>query len=208
MKLFLILFSLPFFSAIALAQQRPTPFRYVNDEAHLLSSSELLQLEKKLNHLDHDSSNQIIILTLPLNNYCYADSILQNWNIGNSTTANGEVIVVSPTDQYIAANIAVTIGLEGILSPGYRNFIILNDINPYFSQKLYLHGLTKAVEALNNQISGKEYADAQKPTTSGVLFQLLICVVVGLIFLGSKVWTGKRMPNGAIDIHQDYDSPD
>jgi uncharacterized protein len=153
---FILLLAVPF---VLFGQEFPEKSnRLVNDYTNTLSKSEVTQLELKLVAYDKESSVQIaivIINSLEENEIgSYAFQLAEKWEIGQSGTDNGALILVSMKDHKMW--IATGYGLEGTLTDALSKRIVENEMKPRFRNNDYAGGLSAASDAII-QVTRGEY---------------------------------------------------
>jgi len=165
-RLLLILF----FSLIQPAQalEIPAPTHdYVNDWAGMMSPSMKGTLETRLEQFDQQTSNQILIITLPsLEGDALEDfsiRLAQVWKPGTAEKDNGLILLVFKNDR--ALRIEVGHGLEGVVPDVRASQIIRNVITPRFKEMNYDQGFSDGIDAIISSIDGN-YQDSTTENTS------------------------------------------
>src|ERR1017187_579495 len=177
MKKYTILIFLVLIAFASRSQILPKPANptLVTDNAHLLTSEQIANLEQRLVALDDSTSNQIAIVTIPtLGNMAleeYANKMLRDWGIGTKKNNNGILILVAAQDHKI--RIEVGSGLEGAIPDVTANSIIENDLTPNFKANNYYAGLDQAITSLGQAATGEYHvqrttSDNKRP--SGFIF--------------------------------------
>lgn len=199
--LFFLLFFIPF---ISFAQIPEPTNRVVNDYAHLLSNSQVAELESRLrNFYDSTGSCILVIITPDLGDYAvadYAQRVGEKWGVGGKKYDNGLVVVVKPKNKtYGEAFIATGYGLEGALPDVSCKRIVEDYMLPYFKNEDYWGGINAALDVICPVVA-KEYTfeeiqQQNEDTDASLLVGFLFLGIVGLIlYLGIKAYRTKH-PN-------------
>ena len=121
-------------SVAARAQEFPAHVGKVNDFANVLSAAQRDQLESDLAGLEHDTSAEVAVVTVPSLGARsieeYATGLFNAWGIGKQDRDNGVLILVSPNDR--AMRLEVGYGLEPVLPDGLAGAIIRETFLPRF----------------------------------------------------------------------------
>jgi len=161
---------------------KPSPFRLVVDNAGVLSSGELQQLENKLQNFYRKSSTQIVILTIetsdgePLS--MYATEIGQRWGVGQKGQDNGIVIVAAMKDRDVF--ITNGYGVEEFIPDAIAKRIVEAYIVPNFKQSSYAKGFDEATTQIIGLLEGTFKAEdikADKKTPGGRLIFFIIIII-------------------------------
>lgn len=153
----------------------------VHDEAKILSSSKVQQLEAQLKQHEDSTSNQIAILIIPsLDGEVleeYSLRVAEKWQLGKKGKDNGVLLLIAVNDRKM--RIEVGYGLEGTLPDITCNQIIRNEIAPEFRRNDYDAGIQAGIDAITRAIAGEYVAE------EGVAFdQEEIPWFVGLFVFG------------------------
>jgi uncharacterized protein len=162
----------------------------IHDEAGVLSSGFVNQLEHSLKSGEDSTSNQIAVLVIPtLNDYPveeYALQVAEKWKLGQQGKDNGVLLLVVINDRKI--RIEVGYGLEGVLPDALANQIIRNEMAPYFRQQNYEAGIAAGTAAIQRAIAGEYTAEAQpirrkkgKGSILPFLFILALLIIISRI---------------------------
>jgi len=168
--------------------KRPTPPRLVVDYAGILSSSERMALENKLNRFNDTTSNQIlVILTNDLYGYdieTFASGIGDAWGVGQRELDNGIVVVVKPKvgNRQGLAFISVGYGLGGAIPDITAGQVVDFEMVPYFKQNNYYGGLDAATTILMELAAG-EYTSDEYAKGKSNLWSLLPLLFFIIIFI-------------------------
>src|SRR5688500_11544923 len=111
----------------------PLANKRVHDEAQVLSSHTVEQLEIQLKQYEDSTSNQIAILIInSLEGEVieeYSIRVAHNeWKLGQSKNDNGVLLLIATEDRKM--RIEVGYGLEGVLTDALTNRIIRNEMVP------------------------------------------------------------------------------
>ena len=183
--------------------EKPSPARFVNDYAGLLSESEAATLEQKLRNYQDTTSNQIAIVTVSsLDNYDiegYSIALAKKWDIGQKGKNNGILVLVAPNERKM--RIEVGYGLEGALPDGTCNKIIREVMKPYFKQNDFYGGLDEATTYIIKYASGEFKADPNdgKGKGGGGWVLAIIVVIIILIFISKFQRARNSHIGGALD---------
>jgi uncharacterized protein len=196
-KLFIL-----FFFALPLLSfgQLPIPELWgvrVHDEAKVLSSGFVNQLEQTLKSHEDSTGNQIAVLIVPslqgdvLEDYTLR--VAEAWKLGSAKNDNGVLLFIAINDR--KARIEVGEGLEGPLPDALCNQIIRNELAPYFRQDNYEAGVAASINAILKSIAGEYQAEAQpitKRRTRGGSFLSTIVILIIIIIISSIRNRGNR----------------
>ncbi|HWA33577.1 MAG TPA: TPM domain-containing protein [Cyclobacteriaceae bacterium] len=189
MKRFLIFILLLCLSPLADAQKKiPELWGHrVHDEANVLSSAAVDNLERRLKIFEDSTTNQLAVLIVsslegePIETYSI--KVVEAWKLGTEKNDNGVLLLVSIGDRKV--RIEVGQGLEGVLTDALSNRIIRNEIAPNFRRGDYEGGIVAAVDAIIKATKGEYKADnitsRRKGGRGGIgLFAVIIFVVLGV----------------------------
>ena len=194
--------------------QRPSEFKYVADNADVISDLYEEELVAKLNKFNRIGGPQILVYTTnDLHGYdisAFAQRLGRAWNIGPVNFSNGIVIVYKPGS--FGSKMEVTIesgeGIKLYISDDLCRYIIENEMKPALRISSAYDGINKAVDACISRIETKNRAaansqpqDVIKPSflrTFLVLLAILVFLVFSLIrLLNDRYTTGGRDGKGA-----------
>lgn len=186
----------------------------VVDNAEILTPEQEAQLTSKLQALEGQTTDQLVVVTLPtLGGYDIADygyRLGRHWGIGQGEANNGILLLVAPNDRMV--RIEVGYGLEGVMTDAYSSIIIRNDILPPFREGDYFRGIDAGVNAIATQLTlDPEEAQARaaemvatQEDDGGLLIIGIIFLVFGVVTVGGAVagaaagGRGRRV-SGAVD---------
>ncbi|UOQ73212.1 TPM domain-containing protein [Hymenobacter cellulosilyticus] len=129
---------------------RPTPFRFVTDQAQLLSPADAKTLEGGLRRYADKTGTQIVVVTVPsLGGRSVADygrALGQAWGIGQRDKDNGLVILLGAQEHQVT--IQAGSGLRTAITPEVTARVISQDMTPRFKQGNYFAGLRAGLNTL------------------------------------------------------------
>lgn len=176
----------------ATAQTFPALTGRVVDEARLLSPDRERQLSERLEALEAETTDQLVVVTVndlqgyPIEDYGY--QLGREWGIGQGETDNGVLLIVAPNERKV--RIEVGYGLEPILTDALSARIIHEEILPDFRQAGFESGITRGVDAIINQLTLDEAealaraAEAERPESVmvwGVLTTIGVFLLLGVM---------------------------
>ncbi|MFC6221893.1 TPM domain-containing protein [Hymenobacter artigasi] len=128
---------------------RPTPFRFVNDEAQLMQPADAKKLESGLRRYADNTGTQVVVVTVPtLGGRDVADygrAIGTAWGVGQRDKNNGIVVLLSGKEHKVT--IQPGSGLQSVITPEVTSRII-NEMTPGFKQGNYFAGLRTGLNTL------------------------------------------------------------
>lgn len=130
----------------------PNPIGYVNDFASILDSFEIINLETKIDSFEKNTSNQISIVIINMQELTeanfeqYALDLSNYWGVGTKEKNNGLTIVFSPHLRKI--RICTGIGIENIITDDICKNIMDNIMIPEFKNGNYYNGLNMSLDEL------------------------------------------------------------
>lgn len=158
----------------------------VVDNAELLSPAAEAQLTARLEALERDTTDQLVVVTIPdLGGYEIADygyQLGRHWGIGQKEANNGALLIVARDDRKV--RIEVGYGLEPILTDGFSTLVIQNEILPAFRDGDFERGISQGVSALDEQMRldpEEAKARAAKAAPKPVKVDPMAMVTIGLI---------------------------
>ena len=179
----------------AFGQETPLPelTGRVVDQADLLAPDEESQLEAFLARLEAETSVQLVVVSVPRIDGAIEDFSLrlaEAWQIGQSETDNGALVVVSQEDRRV--RIEVGYGLEAVIPDGLAGRIIRNELAPRFAAGDFAGGFGATAAAIAQAARG-EYQGAgggtgqaagRRPARRGVSTLVLVGALLLLQLLG------------------------
>jgi uncharacterized membrane protein YgcG len=130
---------------------------YVNDEAHVLSTKVVQDLNARLKKLDETESTQLVIVTLPSLNGQPLEQvsldIANNNKIGNKHLNNGILFLLAMKERSL--RIEVGRGFEGILTDLLTGSIIDHEMLPHFARGDFDQGFEQGIDKVMLAIKGQ-----------------------------------------------------
>lgn len=144
----------------------------VVDQANLLNPQQKQILTEQLHSIYRQGLAQAALVIVPTTNglpiFDYALKVADKWQLGESDTDDGLLIVMAVNDRTIY--ILTGYGLEGVLPDAAVNRIIRDNITPYFKQNDYAAGLSAGISSLEARLKADPEvlarADAQAEARS------------------------------------------
>ena len=139
----------------ALSQSFPALSGRIVDEARLLSAEREAALTTRLEALEAETGDQLVVITVndlqgyPIEDYGYR--LGRAWGIGQDEDDNGVLLIVAPNERKV--RIEVGYGLEPILTDALSARIIHDDILPAFRVGGFERGIEQGVEAIATQLT-------------------------------------------------------
>lgn len=170
---------------------------WVQDEAGILSSQTVQQLQHALQEHSDSTSNQIAVLIIKSLDGDDIDDfgvrVFKAWKLGQQGKDNGVLLVVAIDDRKV--RIEVGYGLEGSLTDLQANRIIRNEMAPRFRNNDYDGGIKASVIAILQSVQGEYTNDAPRAQRGkkqrSPLMTVLIMLAV-IIFLSRRNGGGGR----------------
>ena len=141
----------------------------VVDQARLLSPEAETALTAKLEALERDTSDQLVVVTVDslqdreIEEYGY--QLGRAWGIGQADDDNGVLLIVAPEERKV--RIEVGYGLEPVLTDALSALIIHNEILPSFREGYFERGILQGVDAIEAQLR-LDPAEAQARAAAAV----------------------------------------
>ncbi|MBX9460747.1 MAG: TPM domain-containing protein [Brevundimonas sp.] len=165
----------------------------VVDQARLLTPEKEAELTARLEALERDTSDQLVVVTLDslqgLEIEDYGYRLGRAWGIGQAEENNGVLLIVAPNERKV--RIEVGYGLEPILTDGLSALIIHNEILPSFREGRFEQGIEQGVTAVEAQlrldpVEAEARAAAADSPKAGVPVgpMIMIGVILFLMFTG------------------------
>jgi uncharacterized protein len=174
---------------------KPNPPRLVNDFANILTAEQRSHLEQMLVAYDDSSSIQVALVTVNSLDGAgiddYAIALGREWGVGNKSTNNGVVVLLSLEQGKRGVFIAPGYGLEAALSDYTCKSIIDGEMLPQFKQGNYYRGLEQGIDAILSAARGKYtapegYENRGKGKGGGKIFFLILLMILVFIFIGGR----------------------
>lgn len=183
-----------------LALEAPPLTGRVNDLARMLPPESLQRLEQRLAGFERDTSNQVVILTLPTlqgdDIDQFAIRVADAWKIGQKGRDNGVLLVIAQAERKV--RIEVGMGLQGVLPDITAGRIIRDVMRPHLKSGNYDLGINAGVESIiaatkgefkGNGQTAKKYS-AQKSSPPFITMLLGVGVAVAVFGLFSRYLGG------------------
>lgn len=126
----------------------------VVDEAHLLSVTQVAELNQLSEQVQQASTRQFVVATIPdLQGYdieTYGYQLGRAWGIGQKDANNGIILIVAPNDRKV--RIEVGYGLEPIMTDALSSQIINETIIPRFKANDMPGGIVAGAQAIAEQM--------------------------------------------------------
>lgn len=179
----------------------------VVDGARLLSPAEEQEITAKLEALERDTTDQVVVVTVEslqgheIEDYGY--QLGRAWGIGREDKDNGVLLVIAPDEKKV--RIEVGYGLEPVLTDAMSALIIQNAILPSFREGSHARGIAQGVDAIDDQLrldptealAIAEAADRPKARLP-IAVAVIIALVFGFLVLGliGSAGRGRRRRGG------------
>ncbi len=160
--------------------------------AGILSASARQSLQNDIAVLEHDTSAEIAVVTVPsLSGETveqYANALFQEWGIGKKGKNNGVLILVAPQEHRM--RIEVGYGLEPVLPDGLAGEIIRQHMTPAFKEGNYDRGVTEstarviAIIRSNHHLPSNYTAPMSDEDRFGMAVFMFFMVLMGAPILG------------------------
>ncbi|WP_299253148.1 YgcG family protein [uncultured Cytophaga sp.] len=182
--LFILLFSFKVSAQSNDFPPKPSPARFVNDFAGLLSATEANELEQKVKRFNDSTSIEIAIVIISnLGDYDISDYAFQLgelWGIGKKSKNNGVLLLIAKENR--KAFIATGYGMGGVLPDMRCKLIIESELVPQFKRSNYFNGINFTIDAII-RYSENEYAADPKGNKSSPVPNLFIMIFVLIIIV-------------------------
>jgi len=217
-KLFVIA-SLVFFAPTLQAFTIPSLSSPVVDQAHVLSDSGQVQIDRLIRAVHDAGGTQIAVLTLSsLDGLSIEEAgikVAEAWKLGRQDKDDGVLILIAPNERRV--RIEVGYGKEGDLPDAMARRIIDQILKPSFQKSDYDYGILLAVAAIVQQTDPSFNLDSvglprqrikNKNAGFGVMLKIFF-LIIGIFFLtarrnrfatttyGRSGWHGRYYGDGA-----------
>jgi uncharacterized protein len=197
-----LVFFLLLVTHVGLAQRAVPPLwgHRVHDDAHVLSSSTIDELELMLKKHEDSTSNQIAVLIIPSlegdNLEEYSLRVAHDeWKLGTSKNDNGILLLVSVNEHKM--RIEVGQGLEGVVPDAISSRIIRNEMAPLFREGNYDEGVKAGVLSIIKAINNEYTIDSEEPIKELTLKEKLVIGLFLFVVLGTFTFLGLIIPGCA-----------
>jgi uncharacterized protein len=186
-----LIFILLIFPIQLLALEAPALTGRINDQARMLSPESLQRLELKLAAFERETSNQVVVLTVPSlqgdNIDQFSIRVAEAWKIGQKGRDNGVLLVIAQTERKV--RIEVGMGLQGVLPDITSGRIIRDVMRPHLKSGNYEQGINIGVDSIIAATKGEFKGTGQTTRQMGTaknkspsfLNMLLVTVVVAAV---------------------------
>jgi len=180
----------------------------VIDHGDLVSDTKELALAAKLEALERDTTDQVVVVTVPdLQGYeieDYGYQLGRAWGIGQAQKNNGVLLIVAPRERKV--RIEVGYGLEPVLTDALSALIIQNEILPSFREGQFERGIEQGVDAIDRQLrldpaeaqaraAAAERPRSEAPIGVGIVIAVIFFLMI-LAMVGGGGGRGRRRPSG------------
>ncbi len=172
------------------------PLRLVNDYTGMLTADQQISLNNKLLAFNDSTSTQIYVVTYDdLQGYPiaeFANTLGEQWGIGQKGRDNGIVILVSPQNHQMT--IQTGYGLEGAVPDALAKRIIEKEMSPSFREGNFYKGIDDATNTLMALTKGEFTADdyMKKTESEGNIIPVIVMFIV-LFIIFSSIRSKKRL---------------
>jgi uncharacterized protein len=192
--LIIVLLSLP---CRLQALEAPQLTGRVNDLARMLTPETLQQLDRKLVAFERETSNQVVVLTIPSLQGDDIDQfsirVAETWKIGQKGRDNGVLLVVAQAERKV--RIEVGMGLQGVLPDITAGRIIRDVMRPYLKTGNYDQGISVGVDSIMAATKGEfkgtgavaKPQAASKGPPSVLTMVLAVIIIVAVLALMSRI---------------------
>lgn len=165
LKNFLLIIALLLYPAQLPALEVPQLTGRINDHARLLSPESLQPLERRLAAFERETSNQVVVLTVPSLQGDDIDRfsirVADAWKIGQKGRDNGVLLVIAQAERKV--RIEVGMGLQGVLPDITAGRIIRDVMRPYLKSGNYDQGIAAGVDSIIAATKGEFKGIAHPP---------------------------------------------
>jgi len=192
MRHFQFILTLVLLCAITSGQNIPepmVPLRLVNDYTGMLTTEQQISLNNKLQAFNDSTSTQIYVVTYDdLQGYPideFANTLGEQWGIGQKGRDNGIVILVSPQNRQMT--IRTGYGLEGAVPDAIAKRIIEKEMTPSFREGNFYKGIDDATNTLMALTKGEFTADdyVKKTESEGNIIPVIVLFIVLFVIFSS-----------------------
>jgi uncharacterized protein len=189
-KTLILLFT--FITLLLSAKDFPALTGRVVDDAGVLNTSEITNLEGALAGYETETGNQVVMVTISSlygeSLELYSIELAEAWQIGHEGDDNGLIILAVINDRKL--RIEVGYGLEGVITDFESAAIIRDYIAPFFRQQQYFQGLAAALQRVstltgagdpfaNSTINTRQIEQHRRTGPVAVRFLVALFVIMG-----------------------------
>ncbi len=180
------------------AAELPVPAlrAHINDYADMISNDTQLSLEQTLVAHEKETSNQVVVLTIPSLQgdvlESFANRVFNTWKLGEADRDNGVLLLLTRAQGRI--RIEVGNGLEGDLTDIQAGSIIRKQIKPAVVEERYEDGITLGAEAILATIAQSYQRRTEAAEDSGWISTLILCALgAALLYLSACFFLNRKM---------------
>lgn len=198
MRLFFLLMLLISLSINTFGQipPAPSPARYINDYANVITEEKEEELERYLLAFHKATTSQVVVVTVE----SLGNSTVEDY--GNKKTNNGVLILAAIEDRKL--KIEVGYGAESLLTDSESSNIIKQQLAPNFKRKAYEQGIEAALDKVLRELNMYYFSKDLKsfhdsPNYLGIILTILLLIIsIPILFkeFGKKIMTTKEMHKG------------
>ena len=192
LRYLLLIVALFLFPGQLAALEAPPLTGRVTDLARMLSPESQQQLEQKLAAFERETSNQVVVLTVPSLQGDDIDRfsirVAEAWKIGQKGRDNGVLLIIAQAERKV--RIEVGMGLQGVLPDITAGRIIRDVMRPHLKSGNYDQGIAAGVDGIIAATKG-EFKGTGQParnhvakTSSPSFAVMLLGAVVAIAVLG------------------------
>ncbi len=178
-------------STVLAAPEFPQLTGRVVDQAGLLDAGTRASLTDKLEALEKQTTDQLVVVTLKslkgetIETYGY--QLGRHWGIGQKEKNNGALLIVAVEERKV--RIEVGYGLEGVLTDALTKLIIDSAIVPRFRAGDFPGGITAGTTDLITALTdGTETLMSRQPAADPVRHQQMIDRIFTIIIILIIMW--------------------
>lgn len=190
LRYLLLIAALFLFPGQLAALEAPPLAGRVNDLARMLSPEAQQRLEQKLAAFERETSNQVVVLTVPSLQGDDIDRfsirVADAWKIGQKGRDNGVLLVVAQAERKV--RIEVGMGLQGVLPDITAGRIIRDVMRPFLKDGNYDQGIAAGVDGIiaatkgefkgTGQTARSHTAKKSSPSFATMLLGAVVAVAV------------------------------
>lgn len=173
----------------------PLGKEFCHDEAGVLTTEQVAEIEGFLKDLNEKSKVQLALLTVPsLEDEVledYSIKVATKWKLGDKQANSGALLLIAKNDRKM--RIEAGYGLEGVLTDAVSFKIIRNKIAPAFKKDDYYSGIKEGLRAISGyalqdeslikEVEGNDKSKKNKSKQGGkspfthILFFIVIMII-------------------------------